>query len=82
MDSQVSWLIINTHSSILGAFLVAQIVKNLPVIRETQVQALGQEDPWRREWLTIPVCLPGEFHGQGSLAGYSPCSHKESDTTE
>ena len=29
-----------------------------------------------------PVFLPGESHGQKSLAGYSPCGHKESDTTE
>ena len=28
--------------------------------------------PWRREWLPSPVFLPGEFHGQRSLAGYSP----------
>ena len=27
------------------------------------------------------VFLPGEFHGQGSLAGYSPWGRKESDTT-
>ena len=27
--------------------------------------------PWRREWLPTPVFLPGEFHGQRSLAGYS-----------
>ena len=26
--------------------------------------------------------LLGEFHGQTSLAGYSPWGHKESDTTE
>ena len=38
--------------------------------------------PWRREWLSTPVFLPGEFHGQRSLAGYSPWGHKESDTTE
>ena len=29
-----------------------------------------------------PVFLPGEFHGQRSLAGYSPSGCKESDTTE
>ena len=29
-----------------------------------------------------PVFLPGEFHGQRSLPGYSPLGHKESDTTE
>ena len=28
--------------------------------------------PWRREWLPTLVFLPGEFHGQRSLAGYSP----------
>ena len=27
--------------------------------------------PWRKKWLPTPVCLPGEFHGQRSLAGYS-----------
>ena len=32
--------------------------------------------PWRREWLPIPVFLPGEFHGQRSLAGYSPWGHR------
>ena len=32
--------------------------------------------------LLRPVFLPGEFHGQRSLARYSPCGHKESDMTE
>ena len=31
-----------------------------------------REIPWRRAWLPTPVFLPGEFHGQRSLAGYSP----------
>ena len=35
--------------------------------------------PWRRAWLPTPVCLPGEFHEQRSLTGYSPRDHKESD---
>ena len=26
--------------------------------------------PWRRDWLSTPVFLPGEFHGEISLAGY------------
>ena len=29
-----------------------------------------------------PAFLPGEPHGQRSLAGYSPWCHKQSDTTE
>ena len=38
--------------------------------------------PWRRKWQLTPGFLPGESHGQRSLVGYSPRSHKESDTTE
>ena len=38
--------------------------------------------PCRREWQPTPVFLPGEFHGQRSLAGYSPRGLPESDTTE
>ena len=36
--------------------------------------------PWRREWQPTPVFFPGGFHGQRSLAGYSPWGHKELDT--
>ena len=36
---------------------------------------------WRGKWQPTPAFLPGESHGQRSLAGYSPWSHKESDTT-
>ena len=28
--------------------------------------------PWRREWQPTSIFLPEEFHGQKSLAGYSP----------
>ena len=38
--------------------------------------------PWRRKWLPTLVFLPGELHGQRSLAGYSPWGRKESATTE
>ena len=38
--------------------------------------------PWRRAWQPTPVFLPGESHGQRSLAGYSPQGRRESDTTE
>ena len=38
--------------------------------------------PWRRAWQPTPVFLPGESHGQRSLAGYSPWGRKESDTAE
>ena len=38
--------------------------------------------PWRRTWQLTPVVLPGESHGQRSLAGYGPWGCKESDRTE
>ena len=63
--------------------LVAQTVKNLPAMWETWVWSMGWEDPpWRRKWLPTPVFLPGEFHGQRCLAGYSLWGRKELDTTE
>ena len=58
--------------------LVAQTVKNLPAMRETWVGKI----PWRRKWQPNSVFLPGEFHGQRSLVGYSPWGCKELDMTE
>ena len=71
---------------VLGASLVAQIVMNLPVMQETCRRP--RFDPWVRKILWIrarqhtSVFLPGEFHGQRSLVGYSSRGHKESDTIE
>ena len=39
------------------------------------------EDPLEKEMASCSVFLPGEFHGQRSLVGSSPLSHKDSDTT-
>ena len=38
--------------------------------------------PWSGKWQPTPVLLPGEFHGQRSLAGYNPGGCKQQDTTE
>ena len=38
--------------------------------------------PWSMKWQPTPVFLPGKFHWQRSLVGYSPQVHKESDMTE
>ena len=51
-------------------------------MRETWVRSLGWEDPWKRNWQPTPAFLPGETHGERRPAGYSPCSHKELETTE
>ena len=65
------------------ASLVAQRMKHLPSVRETRVRSLCREDPLEKEMAThTPVLLPGKFHGQRSLVGYSPWGHEESDTTE
>ena len=38
--------------------------------------------PWSKKWQPTSVFVPGKFHGQRRLAGYSPWGHKESDMTE
>ena len=38
--------------------------------------------PWRRVWQPAPIFLPGESHGQRSLAGYHPEGHAELYMTE
>ena len=60
------------------------MVKNLPA----KVGAIGRINPWvgklpwRRKWQPTPVFLPGKFHGERSLAGYSTRGHKELDTNK
>ena len=55
--------------------LVAQMVKHLPAIRETQVQSLGREDPLEKEMATHSSTLawkipwmeePGRLQSMGS----------------
>ena len=58
---------------------MAQQVKNLPAMQETQLWALGQEDPWRRAWQPAPVFLLGKSHGQRRLLG--PMGPEGSDVT-
>ena len=69
---------------LIGASQVALLVKNLPVnagdIRDAGlIPGIGKIS-WRKEWQPTPVFLPGESHGQRSLAGYSSGDHIESDT--
>ena len=51
-------------------------------MQDTRVRSLGWEDPLEKEMATHSSILPGESHGQRSLASYSPWGRKESDTTE
>ena len=55
----------NHHQQRVWASLVAQMVKNLPIMQETWVRSLGRED--LEEYMAIPsVFLTGESHGQPS----------------
>ena len=48
------------------------MVKNLSLqCRRPGFNVWVRKMPWRWEWLPTPVFLPGEFHGQRSLAGYT-----------
>ena len=58
------------------------MVKNLLQCKRPGFNPWVRKIPWRREWLPTPVFLPGEFHRQRSLAGYSPWSHKELNRTD
>ena len=62
---------------------MAQIVKNPPAMQGNLglIPGLGSS-PGEGNGLPTPVFLPGDFHGQKSLAGYSPWDHNESDMTK
>ena len=64
------------YHSLGRASLVAQLVKNLPTMQETWVRFLSWEDPLEKEMATTLVLLPGESHGQRSLAGCCPWGRK------
>ena len=57
-------------------------VKNLLQCRRSGFSPSGGKITWKRAWQPAPVLLPGESHGQRSLAGCSPQGCTESDMTE
>ena len=52
------------------------MVKNLPVIQETWVQSVGQEDPLAEEMVTQSRILAWEIPWTEEPGSYSPWSHK------
>ena len=64
------------------ASLVAQMVKYLPATQKTWVQSLDWENPLEKGKVTRSNILACRIPWtERTLAGYSPCSHKESDMT-
>ena len=61
---------------------MAQMVKILPIMQETWVQSLDQEDPLEKEMAIHSRILAWRILWQRSLAGYSPWGRKELDMTE
>ena len=58
---------------IYRASQMALVIKSLLAnARDIGDVGLIRKIPWRRAWQPTPVFLPGESHGQRSLAGYSP----------
>ena len=65
-----------------GASLVAQLVKNLPAMQETQVQSLGLEDPLEKEMATqLQYSCLGNPMDRGAWLAVVPGS-QESDKTQ
>ena len=61
------------------------MVKNplaMQEFQEVELGSLGQDHSPEKEMATHSICLLGESHGQRSLVGYSPWSHKGLDVTE
>ena len=62
---------------------VTLMVKNLPTSAGDMSRAFDPwlvKIPWKRAWQSTPVFLPGESHGQRSLAGYCPWGHRVGHT--
>ena len=81
----------NPISSLIGseltasytASLVAQLVKNLPAVQETQVQSVSWEDPLEEEMATHSSTLAWKIPWMEEPGtGHSPWGRKESDMTE
>ena len=75
----------SSYWQVLVSFLGGLRVKNLPVTMETQemwVRSWVGKIPWSGKWQPTQIFLPGKFHEQRSLMGYSPRGHRESDMTE
>ena len=70
------------YSNEVWAFLMAQMVKSLPAVRETGVQSLGQEDPLEMEMATHSSILAWQIPWMERPGRLQSMGRKESDMTE
>ena len=61
---------------------MAQTVKHLPTMQETQIRSLGQEDPLDKGMATHSSILAWRIPWTEEPGGLSPWGCKESDITE
>ena len=80
MIHQLNKFHLNTYS--LVRFPDGSDGKDCVQCRKPELDAQVGRIPWRRERQPTPVFLPGKFHEQRGLVGYSPCGCKESDMTD
>ena len=68
------------------SYLGDEVLKNLPAntgdVGDPGSNPWVRKIAWNRKWQPIPVFLPGKFHEQRSLVGYTSWSRKELDMTE
>ena len=62
--------------------MVAQKVKILPLVKETQIWSLGGEDPLEKEMPTHSSILAWRIPWTEEPGGLQSTGYKESDTTE
>ena len=74
--------IFNNPPSLLWAFLVAQLVKNLPAMLETWVRFLGWEDALEKEMATHSSILAWRIPWTEEPGGLLFTGSQESDMTE
>ena len=86
INRRMDKVVVHIYSGILlshknWASLVAQLVKNLPVMQETRVQFLGQEDPLKQEMATHSSILAWRIPWTEAPGRLQSMGWQESDTT-
>ena len=76
MGAWLFWSCFPRCKDISGASLVAQTVKSMPAMWETQVLSLGQEDPLEKEMTTHSSILVWRIPWTEKPGGYSPWGHR------